>query len=257
MSKKAKQEKLDLPEIQQINSYEFDERFYRRVNADGEEEFAPSVTYVLSSTYPMGPGLALWRGTVGNEQADLVIERALEDGSFVHNAIADMWDGKATSSEEIVAQFKPKRSLKVKRSLKAFLDWYEEFQPEHIAHEYVTWHPQYNYAGTVDLKCIIDGEEFLVDFKTSKSVGGKEKAQIVAYGLADPNPDIKLAILQLGNSTKKRYTFSVLKPEDVDKYRRQFLLSLQMFKVMNPNARPNSEVFPEYFQLPDAEAEDK
>ena len=250
MSKNKKAE----PVIEQINSYEFDERFYRRVR-DGVEEFVPSVTYVLSSTYPMGPGLAMWRGTVGNEQADLIIERALEDGSYVHNAIADMWDGGEVSGDDIVSTFKPKRSLKVKRSLQAFLDWYDEFRPEHLDHEYITWNEGYGYAGTVDLKCKIDGEEFLIDFKTSKSIGGKERSQIAAYGLADSNPDIHLALLQLGNTTKKRYTFSVLSKEDIEKYREQFLTALKMFKLLNPNAHPNNEIFPDVFKLPSHDEE--
>lgn len=235
------------PTIERIDNYEFDERFYR-MNFDETTQYLPSVTYILSAAYPMDYGLINWRGDVGNKRADEIMDESATDGSFVHDAIDKMLNGEVINGQDISSMFSPKRSLKIKRCLKAFLDWYQEFKPTIISNEYVIWHLDEKYAGTVDLKCIINGETYIVDFKTSKTLHDSHKAQIAAYGMADPTVQ-KLALLQLGNTTKKKYTFCVLDDEEKLKYQNEFLVTNQLFKTLNPDARPNMETFPDVFSL--------
>lgn len=230
--------------IRRVDSYEFDERYYQRYIGDDTVEYAPSVTYVIGATYP-SYGLDLWRGDVGNKRADEIMEQSAEDGSYVHDAIERILKGEEVHSDEIRERFSGKRSLKIKRCLKAFMDWYEEYKPEVLSTEYIIWGN--GYAGTVDLKCVINGETYIVDFKTSKSIHGSHKVQIAAYGMAD---DVQhVALLQVGNKTKKRYSFNVLKEEDRKRYEQEWDKTLALFQTLHPNAQPTSETFPDVFKV--------
>ena len=237
-----------MTEITRIDNYEFDERFYQKI-LDEKRFYAPSVTYVLGSVYPQDYGLTQWRGDVGNKRADEILEETSEDGSFVHDAIDKMIKGEKITSETISGRFSPRRSLKVKRCITAFLDWVDEFKPQFVSSEYIIWHPELNYAGTVDAKCIINGQLYIIDFKTSKSIHQTHKLQVTAYVAAD-DPTAIPALLHLGNTTKRGYSFLEIDLDDRKKFWSHFSIALKMFNTLNPNAQPTSETFPEYFTLP-------
>lgn len=232
-------------EIIRVEQYSFDERFYQREVGVNIYEYAPSMTYVLSCVYPAHE-LAEWRGDVGNKRADEIMNEAGEDGNFVHAAIERILKGEEVTTIEIEKQFSSRRSLKVKRCLKAFMDWHAEFKPKTIGLEYAVWGD--GYAGTVDLKCEIEGEIYIVDFKTSKSIHNSHKVQIAGYGMADSKVD-KIALLHLGNTTKKKYSFLVQDDEDRAKYEGQCKMAVSMFHTLNPNAKPTDETFPEIFKI--------
>ena len=235
MKKETKQE------IKRVDVVLFDERFYQK-----GEVYAPSVTYIIGCVYPASYGLTNWIGDVGNKRAEEIRDDAGEEGSFVHEAIEKILKGGFISSDDISSRFKSKRSLKIHRCLKAFLDWFEEYQPETVATEQTIWNDDPLYAGTLDYKCIIQGEKWIIDFKTSKSIYPSAKVQLSAYNHSDNGGKDKAAILHLGNTTKKKYSFLEI---DQDKYFKEFLITHKMFNVFYPNAAPNSEKFPEKFDL--------
>lgn len=254
--------------IIRIDNYNFDERFYRKEVDDGYV-FNPSVTYMIQCAYPQGNFLAQWRGDVGNKRADEILEETGNDGSFVHECIEGILNGEEIKSEIIDKKFNPKRSLKVKRCLKSFIDWHEEYQPTTIETESIIWVDPINlhvkaghkvdfeecgrcqeysgFAGTLDYLCEIGGETYLIDFKTSKAIYPGHKVQIAAYGLAHQVDHIGL--LHLGNATKKRYSFNILKDEDRYKFTEEFLQTNRLFKTLYPNACPNLETFPDIFTI--------
>ena len=234
-------------EIKKLDTYEFDERFYQKI-VNNEKIYLPSVTYILSCAYPTEFGLTHWRGDVGNKRADEILEETSADGTFVHECIEKIILQQKISSEDISSKFSPKRSLKIKRCLKAFLDWVEEAKPEFINSEYIIWNDTKRYAGTVDCYCKIGEVFYFIDFKTSKSIHTSHKVQIVAYSNADNRPG-KCAILHLGNTTKKKYSFLEIKDEDEAKYWGQFQKTNDLFQSIYPNASPTNEIFPEYFKL--------
>ena len=232
--------------IERVESYVFDERFYRRT-VNGEEQYAPSVTHILGCAYPSDFGLTQWRGDVGNKRADEILEETSMDGSFVHESIDNILKGGKIQREEIETKFSPRRSLKVMRCLKAFLDWHEEYKPVVINTEHTVWNEEHRFAGTLDLHCTIEKQSYIVDFKTSKSIHDSHKAQLCAYALACPAD--KVAIVHLGNTTKKKYSFLVFDDDDRKRYTEEFLQTNKLFQTLNPNARPNEETFPDYFSL--------
>ena len=229
--------------IKKIDSYVFDERFYQSINEEGERIYQPSVTHILS-LYPKF-GLSEWRGDVGNKRADEILDETSTLGSYVHESIEHILKGEKIAQNDIQLKFKPKPALKVYRCLAAFLEWFEEYKPEVLSTEYIVWGD--GYAGTIDLKCIINDEIYIVDFKTSKALYEAHKVQICAYGLVGKVD--KVALLHLGNTTKKKWSFNVLKDDDREKFTNQFHSVHNLFKTLKPDAKPSEEVFPEYFTL--------
>ena len=230
-------------EIKRIDVIEYDERFYQM----GDKYF-PSVIYILGLAYPSGGGLTRWIGDIGNKRAEEIRDEAGEDGSFVHDAIDRMIKGEQIKAEEIEKLFKKaERILKVKRCLKAFLEFYNEYKPIILSTEYTVINEKERYAGTIDLKCSIGGEEYLIDYKTSKSISVSHKVQLAAYNQADNGNKAKLAILHLGNTTKSGWSFLEIKEKE--NYYNQFNITNKLFQEIYPNAKPTINVFPLEFFL--------
>jgi len=233
--------------ILQVTSYDFDARFYQRTLPAGTAiEWAPSVTHALGVAWPASFGLTQWIGDVGNQRADEIKTEAAEDGTFVHDRIAQLLDGGiVTTLEEINELFRGPRALKIKRCFQAFLDWYEANWPETINVERVTWLEDPLCAGTVDYQCMINGESWTIDWKTSKSIHDTHRAQVALYQKSEGTDNA--AILHLGNQTKKRYSFL---PVDPDRWLPLAEDAIRTYHKHNPNARPTDEIFPEEFALP-------
>lgn len=221
-------------EIRQIT--EFDSRFY--VCGD---EFRPSVTYQLSVGYPTPTHLQKWKADQGWEEAEEIKNKAGEEGSVIHNSIEELLKGKVIDTIDL--------SLKAKRSIQAFIDWYILEKPQIMRFEYKVWTD--TYAGTVDLLCRLASDTYkdvwLIDYK-SGGVYDTGKAQIMAYKKADEEAT-RCAILQLGNKTKKRFTFSEIKPGDEDFYWDMFQQCQSMYQLLRPNDKPPEE-YPMTFSLP-------
>ena len=72
-------------------------------------------------------------------------------------------------------------SDKVLWAAMAFDDWLEKTKPEPIAVESIVWSDRFQYAGTLDLACRINGSLILVDFKTGSKITDEALLQSVAY----------------------------------------------------------------------------
>lgn len=189
-----------------------DERWYQI-----GEEFLPSVTWILDSTYPKGYGFMQWIKQQG-ENADVVSQEARDRGSRVHHAIEALLKGEAvnhnsefTNSDGIEAELTPSEY----EAVISFADWFKSAKPEVIAFETTIVNKVAKYAGTVDLICKIDGKVWIIDFKTSKEVWPAYALQVSAYRKATEYTDAKMAILQIGYARNKSgYKFT----EVEDKY---------------------------------------
>jgi len=212
-------------------------RFYVK-KATGE--FRPSVTYIQSVGYPTPMHLQKWKADQGWDEAEALKNLAGENGSIIHNSIEQLLLGQDVDARGM--------SLKCKRSIKAFCDWYKLEEPQIIRTEYRIWAD--DYSGTCDLLCRIKSDEYkeiwLVDYK-SGGVYDTGKSQLMAYKHADPEAT-RCAILQLGNTTKKRYTWSEIKKEDEGYYWDLFTKCNSMYKLLKPGDCP-SEPYPDMFSL--------
>lgn len=225
-------------ELEQITIPEKSERYYRDPKTG---IYYPSVSFVLSVGYPTSTHLVDWQMSVGKEEATARLKEAGEAGSRVHDYIDRLIKGEHLSTAHM--QFKEKKCIA------AFLEWYEMEEPQFIECEYQIWNKKKKYAGTVDGLCRIKRDNYesvwLIDYKSSKSLYDKHRCQIAAYVKADLRAE-KGALLHLGNTTRKGYTFSEV---DVEDYWVQFELALRMFYELRPD-QPEIASYPEVFALP-------
>lgn len=191
-----------------------DERWYVKTEHDEDGNVTslreyPSVTWIADH-YPKGVGFYKWLANNGWDEAESLKNAAGNRGSKVHAAISDLLlgntvqiDGKLQNSETGEPE---DISLEEYEALISFADWFKEAKPKPIQNELVVFNEELMYAGTADFICEIEGERWLIDFKTSANVWPSYEIQLCAYAHALP-PELKphkLAILQVGYSKNKR-----------------------------------------------------
>lgn len=122
---------------------------------------APSVTTLMK---PLSEAVY---GTVDRA----VLNNAASRGTAVHNAIENWIDyGIEDITPELGGYFD------------GFLAWYQKFKPEILGSECRVYHKTLRYAGTVDLPCIIDGKQTMVDVKTTSAlITMLARVQLEAY----------------------------------------------------------------------------
>lgn len=224
-----------------------DERWYIREMTDPEtglpkHEFVPSVTWICDS-YPKGVSFYRWLASKGWDESVAIKTAAGDKGSKVHYAIRDLIEGKTVP---IDAKYKNNStgedgelSFEEYDAILSFARWCEEAKPKFLAWEFTVWGS--GYAGTVDLLCEIDGQKYLVDFKTSQHIWASHELQVSAYKHAlDDQENVKLAILQVGfKLNKKKYKFS-----EVDDQFNEFLATKTLWAKEQRGIEPKQIEYP-------------
>lgn len=184
-------------------------------------KYVPSVTWITSFYYK-SPELVKWIANQGLDEAERIKRAAGDKGSKIHLAIEDLLAGKEI---KIDAKYQNKTTGEMEEltpeeygAVVSFKDWYKEVKPEVLGFEYVVWNDEYGYAGTVDLKCKIGGEVWLIDLKSGQNVYTEYELQVSAYAMCHSEKDVqKLGILQVGyKRNKDSYKFTeVSRSEDL------------------------------------------
>ena len=148
-----------------------DNRFYKTE----EGNFYPGVTTVLDA-YPKGGFYTKWLKELGTS-ADVVIQKAFDLGSEVHNAIDDLTKGKKLIYMDGLGN-----------NLFSYEAWvmigkFVQFAKyvKIVSSEQVIVSDHMKLGGTVDLICEIEGERWLIDYKTSKAIYKTNQLQLAAY----------------------------------------------------------------------------
>ena len=150
-----------------------DSRFYRR-----NGKYYPSITFVLQ-VYPKGKHFENWLKQVGFS-ADFIVKKAAEEGTQVHEMIEDYLNGKELN---FLNQFNhPQYSPDVWQMFLRFVEFWETYNPTLIDVEVHLFSDELKVAGTCDLICEIDGELWLIDFKTSNHIQPTYELQTAVYG---------------------------------------------------------------------------
>ncbi len=197
-----------------------DERWYVKTDDNGNDIYVPSVTWVCGH-YPKGVAFYKWLANHGWDEAEAIKNAAADKGSKIHLAIVDLING-----EEVGMDRKYKDSqdgeakeleLEEYEALLSFAEWYKATKPKITVNEQVVFSDKFGYAGTVDLIAEIDGEKWIIDFKTGQYIWPEYELQLSAYRNAWQEMEIekeeyKLAILQLGyRMNKRKYKFTEIK----------------------------------------------
>lgn len=183
-----------------------DERWYYK-EVDGIGKYLPSTTWV-TSYYPKGIGFEKYLVSMPSwEKAqELLIEAGIK-GTFTHKGVEKIIQDKKISYDVVLEAQGITRELTTEEyaNVMAFADWYNITEPKTIKTECTVFAPNDTHAGTIDYVCEIDGEPWIIDFKTGASVYSSYECQLTAYRIA-LGIDARLGVLQLGvkrNSLKK------------------------------------------------------
>lgn len=160
----------------------------------------------------------------GRAYDEIEIARLLKSARWAHKTTsgeaADMGKMVHTFCEKWIAGEEPTLPYnpKVKAACEQFLKWVTENKIEFLESERVTYSKEFNYAGTCDFICKMDGMILLGDFKSSKAIYDEYFFQTAAYQQAylEEFPDKKIEgniIIRLG----KDATFEAKKNFEYDK----------------------------------------
>jgi len=105
-----------------------------------------------------------------------VSKAALDTGTMVHNAI----EAYIKHGRDLVGDLPDS----VQNGFLAFLDWEQKNKVTWLASELQLFNTKIGYAGTCDAILEMNGNIYLVDFKTSKAIYDEYRDQIAAYLMA-------------------------------------------------------------------------
>lgn len=162
-------------------------RYYYRFNDAGEPEFYPSVTTLLKQVMPTPPALLDWMIANGKDGSTEKRDLAAAYGTFMHGEFEKLiinrrydFDSVPASMlaymerenlpEKVFAEWLPK----IRKDVLAFAQFIKDWNVKPLAVEIGLYHPQFHYAGCLDLPCVMTdpktGKSFvaIVDFKSGR-----------------------------------------------------------------------------------------
>ena len=150
-----------------------DSRYYRR-----NGNYYPSLTYVLGA-YPKGKYFEDWLKKVGYS-ADYIVKKAAEDGTAVHELCEAYLLGEELNF--LNKDGRPAYNPDVWQMFLRFVDFWEEYNPTLLETEVHLFSDELKVAGTCDLIFELDGEIWIVDWKTSNNLQSTYDLQVAVYG---------------------------------------------------------------------------
>lgn len=232
-----------------------DTRYYQRK----PDVFYPSATYVLSY-FPKDKFFENWMKDVGHN-ADLIMRRAGDEGTQVHQAIEKYLDGEEINWIDDFGNVK--YSLNVWKMILKFVDFWQTHKPTLVESEVHLFSDELKVAGTGDLIVEIQDKLWLLDIKTSNSLHYTYDLQLSVYRKAwdelYDRPIDNTGILWLKASTRgpdksgKKIQGEgwQLKPtegsyeDNIEIFKKLY----DIFKVKNPDLKPYSEILPTSIKL--------
>lgn len=198
--------------IYQLNTDGY--RYYYRFDENGEPHFYPSVTTMLSAVMPTSPYLIEWMIKNGKEGAEEKRDMAAMYGTFMHSQFEEVIINRRYDFDEApekLRDYLDRENLpdkvfndwlvKIRKDVLAFAQFVKDYNVRPLAVEIGLVHPKYNYAGCVDMPCIMKDpktfEDFraIVDFKSGrKGFYEEHELQLALYTMMwNVNfPDVKI-----------------------------------------------------------------
>lgn len=171
-------------------------RYYYKFDDNGNPEFYPSVTTILSQTMPQSPFLIKWIADKGIDEAERYKAERAAYGTFMHaqfeeliiNRVYDLDGLKAKLKDYIDNNKLPADFIyyadDLKKDILAFAQFMLDYDVKPLAVEIALVHPVYNYAGMIDFPCNMlvkpgstERINAIVDFKSGRK-GFYEEAEI-------------------------------------------------------------------------------
>jgi len=231
-----------------------DEHYYLSAKSD---KWLPSVTTFLDA-YPKGANYVMWLKNVGLN-ATQILKEAGEIGSNVHAGI-DLY----VKSGILNYLSEDKRELwkwEEWELLCKAMEFFAIFTPKIIVHEFSFASDELGYEGTIDIICKINGEIWLIDYKSGNNIYDSHYLQIAAYvkawTLLNPEFPIKRAgILHLKATTLKQIEGKIQgkgwllheSENTIDENFEYFQYCQKLWHRANKNAKPKILEYPLSFR---------
>lgn len=152
-----------------------DDRYYL---SDIKPVYYPSVTTVLDA-YPKGFGYINWLKQV-SYNADIIVKKAAEDGTLIHDLIEQYTSGKQLTW---YINGIPQYDFIVWQMLLRFVEFWQTCKPKILATELKLVSDKYEIGGRLDLVCVINGETWLIDYKSANAIYRSYDLQTAAYAV--------------------------------------------------------------------------
>lgn len=153
--------------------------YYFTPEGGGGRRKLPSVTTILREAWAK-PGLIKWAARLGQEGMDRARDGSTDRGRVVHSLIENyLQTGELLDPSDYPDEYRP-----YLRSAARFIF---ELDPEPESVELLICHPEFDYAGRMDLRARVRGRSQVLDFKTSPNgaIYPEAHVQTFAYQLAD------------------------------------------------------------------------
>lgn len=166
-----------------------DERFYAFPSIDPKTKlpvynYKDSITWVCSFL-GKDSHLMKWIAAKGYDESQAEMKLAGARGSKIHSAIDQLLKTKEVVMEDKFYHSENDQLEELTpdeyQSVLAFAEWYKSVNPTIVMNEGVVFSEEDNIAGTVDLVAEINGEPWIIDFKTGKAVYMEYEMQLSAY----------------------------------------------------------------------------
>lgn len=140
-------------------------RYYYRYDENGEPEFFPSVTTVLSNTLRQSPFLIEWIAKKGVDEAERYKTERAFYGTFMHAIFEKLLIDRVFDLDSLNYQLKEYIELhrlpsdfiyhadELKKDLLSFAQFVFDYDVRPYAIEIALVHPFHRYAGMIDLPC--------------------------------------------------------------------------------------------------------
>jgi len=192
-------------------------------------EVLKGVTTIIGNNFAWNKSALLgWAYNRGRDGLSLRDQEALDTGTIAHQWIEADIKNKSFKTPDIEKEMMDK----VENSMLAYEEWKDQVKFKLLKSELSLISEKYQFGGTIDIIGEINGQQAIIDLKTSEAIYIDHKIQVIAYKeLYNENftdsPITMVYILKLG---KKDGGFSYHYLPDLKKEWEVFLLLLQLEK---------------------------
>lgn len=120
-----------------------------------------------------------------------------------------------------------------RRGCEAYLEWVQAHHVEFRAVEFKVYSREWQYAGTCDLDCVIDGVHTIADYKTSTGIYPEYWLQVASYAMARREElgiqYAQRAILRFDKATG-RFEVAYREPEKFDSDETAFIAARELYQ---------------------------
>ena len=171
-------------------------RYYYSFDENGNPDFYPSITTLISQTLPTSEFLIKWIAKKGYERAEEYKNERAKYGSFMHAEYAEMLIAQVYDLDRLKARlvkYMESNNLPfdfvdyaddLRKNMLSLAQFIIDYQVEPLAVEIPLIHPVYRFGATLDLPCYltIRGERIRanIDFKSGKNFYEANEVQLHA-----------------------------------------------------------------------------